>query len=327
MVEGPAAAALGQLARERWRRAGLYAPEPEPSEPSGALWPAHVAVDFREVEIGIARTEPKWRDFEEVRETERLHLAAIAAARRLIYLENQYIASPVIAEALAARLAEPDGPEIVILSTARAPSWFDHMTMDRTRSTFLRRLIAADTHGRFHAYCPYTRRGLNNIIVHSKVSIIDDQMLRAGSTNLNNRSCGFDTECDVAMEAESEAASAAILRFRARLLAHYLGCAPEQFQDAFAASGSLAAAIETLDTTTPRRLRPLAPVGMGPLATVIAAFHLGDPAGTEDSWRPWRRKANLERARQAFMTDLVQARAGQPMVRNVGTPAPEPADG
>ena len=327
LVEGPAAAALGQLARERWRRAGIHAPDPDPSEPSNTLWPAHVAVDFRDVEIGVARTEPRWRHFEEVRETERLHLAAIAAAKRLIYLENQYIASPIIAEALAARLAEPDGPEIVILSTARAPSWFDHLTMDRTRSTFLKRVIAADLYGRFHAYCPYTRRGLHNIIVHSKVSIIDDQMLRAGSTNLNNRSCGFDTECDVAVKAADEATSAAILRFRARLLAHYLGCAPEQFQEVFTRTGSLAAAIEALDTTAPRRLRPLVPVRMGPLANVIAAFHLGDPASTEDSWRPWRRKANLERARQGIAADLAQPEPAAQTITNVGTPAPEPADG
>ena len=326
LVEGPAAAALGELARERWRRSGVPTPDPEPAEPSYALWPAHVAVDFRDVELGIARTEPRWRQFEEVRETEHLHLAAIASAKRLIYLENQYIASPSIAEALAARLAEPDGPEVVILSTARAPSWFDHLTMDRTRSTFLRRVMSADRYGRFHAYCPYTRRGLNNIIVHSKVSIIDEHMLRAGSTNLNNRSCGFDTECDVAVEAEDDGTSAAILRFRARLLAHYLGCAPEQFQEAFARTGSLAAAIEALDTNTPRRLRALVPVRMGPFANVIAAFHLGDPASTDDSWRPWRRKANLERARQAVAADIARPDRGHELT-SVGTPAPEPANG
>jgi len=181
------------------------------------------------------------------------------------------------------------------------------MTMDRTRSTFLERLIEADKFGRFHAYCPHTRKGTSNIIVHSKVSIIDDRLLRAGSTNLNNRSAGFDTECDVALESENETTSAAIARFRARLLAHYIGCPTEAFEVAHQETGSLAGAIEALDVTAPRRLRPLEPERLGPLARLIAAFHLGDPADPEDSLRPWKRKAVIEGERRRFLADLRDA--------------------
>ena len=42
-------------------------------------------------------------------------------------------------------------------------------------------------------------------MVHSKVMIVDDRFLRVGSANLNNRSMGADTECDLAFEATSEA--------------------------------------------------------------------------------------------------------------------------
>jgi phosphatidylserine/phosphatidylglycerophosphate/cardiolipin synthase-like enzyme len=276
-----------------------------------------VKVDFTDVQIGIARTQPDWRGQVEVRETERLHLASIAAAETLIYLENQYIASPVYAEALAARLSEKDGPEVVIVSTAKAPSWFDQMTMDKTRSTFLERLIEADTYGRFHAYCPHTRKGTANIIVHSKVSIIDDRLLRAGSTNLNNRSAGFDTEADVALESEDETTSAAIARFRSRLLAHFIGCSTEAFEDAHHATGSLAGAIEALDTAAPRRMRALRPEPLGPFARLIAAYHLGDPADAEDSLRPWKRRAVIEGERRRFLADL--RRAGETLP---GPPAP-----
>ena len=43
------------------------------------------------------------------------------------------------------------------------------------------------------------------VMVHSKVMIVDDRFLRVGSANLNNRSMGADTECDLAFEATSEA--------------------------------------------------------------------------------------------------------------------------
>jgi phosphatidylserine/phosphatidylglycerophosphate/cardiolipin synthase-like enzyme len=304
MLEGPVAAALGDLVRARWFRSNRERLAPPQREAGLVYWPGHVKIDFTDVEVGIARTEPDWRNWAEVRESERLHLAAIASAKRLIYLENQYVTSPIYAEALAARLAEPDGPEVVIVSTAHAPSWFDHMTMDRTRSQFIAHLEAADAFGRFRAYCPYTRKGTNCILVHSKVTIIDDRLLRAGSTNLNNRSAGFDTECDVAVDAETSEQATAIHRFRARLLAHYLGCPPEHFEEAHVRVGTLAGAIEALDTSTPRRLRPLRPTPLGPLATLIAAFHLGDPAAPQDSWRPWRRRLDIAAERRDFLEDI-----------------------
>ncbi len=310
LLEGPVAAALGDLVRARWARADGEMVDPVPRESrdeDGSYWPSHVKIDLTDIDVGIARTEPDWKHHPEARESERLHLAAIASAKSLIYLENQYITAPIYAEALAARLAEPNGPEVVIVSTAQAPSWFDHLTMDRTRSQFLKHLEEADVHGRFHAFCPYTRKGTNCILVHSKVAIIDDHLLRAGSTNLNNRSAGFDTECDVAVEAQSPQHEAAIHRFRARLVAHYLGCPDDQFEAAFVREGGLAAAIEALDVSTPRRLRPLRSTPLGPLAQLIATYHLGDPADPTDTWRPWRRKAAIEVERQAFLADLRQA--------------------
>ena len=328
LMEGPAARALGDLVRARWARAADACVEPDPLPPELAAksyWPEHVQVDLTDTRVGVARTEPRWRHFDEVRETERLHLAAIASARELIYFENQYVTSPIYAEALAARLAEPDGPEVVIVSTAHAPSWFDHMTMDRTRSNFLKHLKAADVHGRFHAFCPFTRRGAECIIVHSKVSIVDDRLLRAGSTNLNNRGAGFDTECDVAVEAgdDEPEARAAIRRFRARLLAHYIGCSPDAFEAAHARLGSLAAAIAELDLGEKRRLRPLEPAALGPLAYLISTFHLGDPADAGDSWRPWLRRRYIEEERKAFVQELRDA--AKLVTYEVGTPWPPPS--
>ena len=301
VVDGPAAASLGELFRDRWRRATgqqLAPPEPEERE---APWPDGVEHLFEDAQVGLARTVPAWGGYPEVREAEALHLACIAGARECIYLENQYFASPVLAEALAARLAEPDGPEVVLVSTQHSPSWFDQMTMDRTRLAFLQRLKAADEQGRpgggrLHAYCPLTRGG-NIIIVHAKVAVIDDQLLRVGSANINNRSTGFDTECDLVIEA-GDGPGGAPVRCNVRatrngFLCHWLGCRPEAFEAALREAGSVAGAVAALDDPGRPRLEPLIPRPVGPLATLIATYHLGDPAGPKDSWRPWRRRREL----------------------------------
>ncbi len=43
------------------------------------------------------------------------------------------------------------------------------------------------------------------------------------------------------------------------------------------------------------RLRPMAPAPMGPLASLIAAYHIGDPLDASDSWRPLLRRRRLQR--------------------------------
>ncbi|WP_255500663.1 phospholipase D-like domain-containing protein [Caulobacter sp. 17J80-11] len=302
MVDGAAARALGDLARERWRE--KTGERLLPVEAEGDPWPEGVKPDLHDVRVGIARTEPAWRGRPGVRENEALHLEAIASARKLIYLENQYVTSPVISAALALRLQEPDGPEVVIVSTARSPSWFDQAAMDGARGALLARLRAADAHGRFSAWTPLTEEG-GVVVVHSKVTIVDDRFLRAGSTNLNNRSCGFDTECDVAVEAEREGdATARFIRaFRRRLIGHFVGVSTESYaaaEEVF--GGEVAGTIRALDPEG-RRLAPLATRPASRVSKLIAYWQLGDPFSPSDAWRPWRRRP---------LARLVKTAAAQP---------------
>ena len=44
----------------------------------------------------------------------------------------------------------------------------------------------------------------DRIIVHAKMTIIDDKLLRIGSSNLNNRSMGLDSECDLTIEVRED---------------------------------------------------------------------------------------------------------------------------
>jgi phosphatidylserine/phosphatidylglycerophosphate/cardiolipin synthase-like enzyme len=300
LVDGDAAEALGELFRERWVRATgeALAPCPPLRNPR---WPGKIPPAFSKISAGVSRTEAAWRDYPQVRESEALHIAAIRAAKACIYMENQYFTSPLIARELAARLAEPKGPEVILISTEHSPSYFDQMTMDRTRLEFIATLTRADHHGRLRVYSPVTTLG-RTIIVHAKLTIIDDILLRIGSANLNNRSLGFDTECDLSLEAAgpgSAANRAEITRLRNKLLAHWLGCVAAPLEQAIAAMGSVGAALESLRMAGYCRLRPIEPAPLNPLAAFVAAYHLGDPVGPDDSWRPWaRRKAAQAEARR-----------------------------
>jgi phosphatidylserine/phosphatidylglycerophosphate/cardiolipin synthase-like enzyme len=291
LVDGPPAAALGELFRDRWRRATGESLTP-PATALPAPWPANVEPAFTGARVGLSRAAPAWQGDVEVRETQALTIASIAAARRCIYLENQYFTSPVAAEALAERLADPDGPDVVLISTRHSPHWFDRMTMDRARGDFVRRLRRADHHGRFHIYSPATRLG-RIIIVHAKVAIIDDVFVRVGSANMNNRSGGFDTECDLVIEAESQADRAAIENLRGSLVRHWLGCSQAELEGALEREGRLGAAMEALRAMGFSRLQPVTPAHLGPMASFIAAFHLGDPVGPADSFRPLLRRRRL----------------------------------
>jgi phosphatidylserine/phosphatidylglycerophosphate/cardiolipin synthase-like enzyme len=306
VVDGPAARALGDLFRDRWLRATGERLVPSATA-VGDAWPPDLKAEFTRPTIGLSRTEPRWRGYPPVRESEALHMASIAAAKTSIYLENQYFTSPLIAEALAARLAEPAGPEVILVSTEHSPSWFDQMTMDRTRSLFLKRLDTADRHDRLRAYVPLTAKG-RLIIVHAKLSIIDDRLLRIGSANLNNRSGGFDTECDLSIEAgpDDAAALAEIKALRTRLLAHWLDRPAEAVAMAEAEAGGIGRAIDRLRRGGADRLSPLTSKPLGPLAEFIASHHLGDPTGTGDSWRPWKRRRALQHRLREFA--LAQAK-------------------
>ncbi len=243
MVDGPAAAALGQLARERWRRATGQRLD-APGERDGGPWPEFVTPDLTDVDVAIARTEPRYDGQEPVQEIRQLYLDAIAAARRHIYLENQYLTSETIGEALAARIAEPDGPEIVFMSPRQTDGWLTQNTMDMLRARLLQRLRRNDRYGRLRAYYPRVA-GLKNacINVHAKLALIDDEFLCIGSANLNNRSLAIDSECNLALAARGEERVArAIARLRDRLVAEHLGVRPDDVAGVIEGQGSLIAA-------------------------------------------------------------------------------------
>ncbi len=254
-VDGEAAAALGELVRERWRRATGRRLRPHAA--TGDPWPPALLPSFKNVRVAIARTEPAWRGHAEVQEVAALHRDAIRAARRWIYIENQYLTAAAIAEALAESLRRPDGPEIVVVQPRECSGWLEELTMGVLRGRLLRRLRRDDHGHRLRVLYPAARDG-TPINVHAKVMIVDDSFLRVGSANLNNRSMGLDSECDLAVESDDNPdTTAAIAGCRNRLLAEHLGVAAEDVARTLAATGSLLATVERLGRDRDR-LVPLA---------------------------------------------------------------------
>lgn len=245
-IQGPAARALGQLCRERWHRAGggpIGAPSVE-----NECWPDCLTPDFTDIRVAIARTQPEMPESHPIREIESLYVDLIASARRHIYAESQYFASRRIAEAIAQRLAEPDGPEIVVINPARADGWLEQEAMDTARARLFRALKQQDPHGRLRLYHPVTTSG-RPIYVHAKILVIDDRVLRIGSSNFNNRSLGLDTECDVALAATDDATASRIATIRNSLIAEHLGTDTLTVARSIADGGSLIATIEALRTS------------------------------------------------------------------------------
>ncbi len=305
MMEGEVAQALGELGRDRWATAGggkMPACKPQDETP----WPESLNAEFRNVEIGIARTRSAWADCEQVSEIENLFVEQIARAKRFVYAETQYFASRRIAEAICQRLVEPDPPEFLIINPLTADGWLEQVAMDSARVELVRAIQAIDHKRRFHIFVPYTSGG-TPIYVHAKLTVIDDEVLRIGSANMNNRSMGLDSECDVFIDGARPAnthVGPLITRLRHSLLAEHCGIAEEEeVPGLLERHGSMAAMIEALPREG-KHVRPLALPELNEAEKMIAETALLDPERPNEMFEAidrrglFRRPGLLQRARQ-----------------------------
>jgi phosphatidylserine/phosphatidylglycerophosphate/cardiolipin synthase-like enzyme len=223
MVDGEAAVSLTEVAESRWRGAGCTTETS--ADVTGERWPASVPVQSRGMTVGIARTEIATASEAGVNEVARLFEASINAADRFIYIENQFTSAIDIARLLAQRMLDVPQLRVLIVTPKMHSSWFESQAMQSGRGGFIEQFVAADVMDRIRFLYPSTRDadGAAAVMVHSKVMIVDDRFLRVGSANLNNRSMGADTECDLAFEATSEAHRKYIARFRRQMIGHFCG--------------------------------------------------------------------------------------------------------
>ena len=293
-VEGPIAAAIGGLARDRWQRAtGEELPAISEAD---CIWPHGLEPQYRNVELAIARTSAGYRDWPEVREVEALFLDMIRTAKRFIYAENQYFTSPKVAAAIIERMKEPDPPEIVLVGPVKAEGWLEQVAMDATRVRLAQLIGRFDPHNRFRIFTAKTKGG-EDIYVHAKVMIVDDRILRVGSSNMNNRSLGLDSECDLTMETADEGRRETIAALRTRLMAEHLAATEEEVARTFAETGSLLRTIERLQRPG-KTLVPLWVEDPGSAAKLIADTELLDPKSPDAMFEQVTRRSLFDPLRR-----------------------------
>ncbi|ARO27753.1 phospholipase D-like domain-containing protein (plasmid) [Rhizobium sp. TAL182] len=282
MVTGDAARLIGNIARRRWENATGEKHLPLAGSMPFA-WPDDLSISLQDIPVAFALTEPAttWRTG--ISDGIASTLEIIAQARRQLYIEAQYFASFRVADAIAARLQEEDGPEVVVICTRSSHGLIEKLVMGSNRDRVIRRLKRADRANRLRVYYPVVpgpkEPGPHNeveVLIHSKLMIADDELVRIGSSNLNNRSEGLDSECDLLFEAETVEHRRAIGELYSRLLAEYLGAAPEAFATAYAQRGSMIEAIDALNQGD-RGLREFA-IELSGKVSPITGTAIVDPA-------------------------------------------------
>ena len=306
MIEGEAAEALSLLGRDRWIKAGgkpLLPIKP----PAKSLWPDKLDAMFENCEVGIARTRAAHDGWGELREIEALFKRHIRNAKRFIYAESQYFASRVIAEAILARMQEDDPPEIVIVHPAHADGWLERQAMDYARAKLVQCIEEADKHHRFTLWTPYSDDV--PIYVHAKIMIVDDEVVRIGSANMNNRSMGLDSECDMFIDATrpgNEHCADAIRDLRLDLLREHVGMTSDEVAELIKRHGSMAAMIDHAQTTEGRNLRRYHPPELSDMQDRLAESGILDPDDPEDLGEPFakgglfREGSRLSRMRDKY---------------------------
>lgn len=222
MVDGDAAELLSDLAEERWRAAGQQTHD---RRAKSIRWPANVPAEAEHMPVGIARTEVVCPAGSTIREVERSLIAAIRSATRFVYIENQFTSATKIACELAEQMRRVPSLRVLVVTPKLHSSWVESQAMQNGRGAFIDCFSAADVADRIRFVYPVTRSGDTEtaVMVHSKLMIVDDRILRIGSANLNNRSMGADSECDLIFEASSDDHRAFIASVRHRLIAHFCG--------------------------------------------------------------------------------------------------------
>lgn len=221
LVDGDAAASLFELTAERWRAAGQQTLDRR--APKSMRWPSNAPVEAEHMPVGIARTEVICPAGSTIREVERSLIAAIRSATSFVYIENQFTSAIKIARELAEQMQRVPSLRVLVVTPKLHSSWLESQAMQNGRGAFIDCFSEAGVADRIRFVYPVSRTKDTEaaVMVHSKLMIVDDRILRIGSANLNNRSMGADSECDLILEAASDEHREFFASVRRRLIAHF----------------------------------------------------------------------------------------------------------
>jgi phosphatidylserine/phosphatidylglycerophosphate/cardiolipin synthase-like enzyme/uncharacterized membrane protein YdjX (TVP38/TMEM64 family) len=241
LVDGEAARRLAEVSAHRWQEAtGEELALIDADVDGTAHWPEHVVPDCESVEVGIARTLPATEEGPAITEVLDLYLASIRSARRYIYIENQYLTSDAVANALLTQLREVPELELLVVTPRDPEGWLEKRTMGAGQQRVMQKLTHEDFARRVRFFYPWVGAGRNcAVLVHAKLMIVDDSCLRVGSSNLNNRSMGVDTECDLVVRAATDEHRKGVRAVLHRLLGEHLGLGADQVAERLGQTGSL----------------------------------------------------------------------------------------
>lgn len=212
-VRGPSATDVHHNFVQRWNEAserhtpaGLW---PDPAAAGDLPFPTAVSPACGDVPVQILRTvraglytadtpSPGAGPFAiAVGETSarEQYLAAIAAARRSVYLEQQFLASPEMLVAIEAALER--GVEVVILMPGVPMEQVREARRDPRYAPLFVHLGTFARFAHFTLAAPVATNGsgeMRDVYVHAKVGLVDDAWATVGSTNIATRSFYGDTE-------------------------------------------------------------------------------------------------------------------------------------
>jgi cardiolipin synthase len=155
------------------------------------------------------------------------YLAAIDAARRSIYIENQALTVEAVVTGLATALQR--GVEIVVLLPADPEGWVGTARRNPNYKVLFERLASLGGYGNF-ALVGIAGRGAagsrNNVYIHAKLMLIDDAWATIGSCNLHRNSLFGHTEMNASFWDPQVVRS-----LRCELLAEHLGQDTSQLDD------------------------------------------------------------------------------------------------
>ena len=234
MMQGPIVRHLAELVRARWKKAtGREAIAIRDDDQKAKLWPPHYSMDFENVPIAVARTVPRSLQHPPVKEIQQIYLDEIARAKNFVYIENQYLTFLPLAHALNRQLKKNPHLRVLMVSSKNPQGIMEAKAMWSGRAAFYEILREGIPAERVKICYPEIKEAnkIKPLHIHAKLMIIDEQFLHIGSANMNNRSMGFDTECDIILQAENQLHTEKISQIRNDLIREHTGWEYKKIQN------------------------------------------------------------------------------------------------